>query len=110
MYSAERSAPVFVSIAVIVGSTIRRLDLAPARRCRQRKRRLHSSRQDIYLVAICRRDFSFRGHPAEAWTTITAIRTKKVGLSKNSLYWRLDILQGKRRTNTGLTTLPNFDG
>ena len=29
-----------------------------------------------------------------AWTTITAIRTKKVGLSKNSLYWRLDILEG----------------
>ena len=29
-----------------------------------------------------------------AWTTITAIRTKKVGLPKNGLYWCLDILLG----------------
>jgi hypothetical protein len=29
-----------------------------------------------------------------ARTTITAIRTKKVGLLKNSLYWRPDILEG----------------
>ena len=29
-----------------------------------------------------------------AWTTITAIRTKKVGLSKNSVRWRLGIVEG----------------
>jgi methylglyoxal synthase len=34
---------------------------------------------------------------APVWTRITAIRTKKVNLSKTSLYWRLGIVEGAPR-------------
>src|SRR5271169_6614620 len=54
--------------SIIVPEVIYECDCSPGSRIKIKGARLllHSSRQDIYLVAICRRDFSFRGHPAEA--------------------------------------------
>src|SRR3984893_10915892 len=54
--------------SIIVPEVIYECDCSPGARIQIKGVRqwLRSSRKDVYLVAICRRDFSFRGHPAEA--------------------------------------------
>src|ERR1700730_4769 len=54
--------------SIIVPEVIYECDCSPGARIQIKGVRqwLRSSRQGLYLVAICRRDFGFRGHPAEA--------------------------------------------